>query len=193
MTAGPSWRKRGFCRSMRFEERHVSRIGAIERLLATAAYHHVENELVAVFIGIDAERADLISLLRLVRIIEGEANERRLAVAAFDGGELGDLRLGIRRHPARVADAREVGKRLLLIAVIKHLDIDQRVGGGEARSVWHHDLDFVLPACLLIDLPTFRRRQHELIRSATLLAARLQKFLHFRTCGGGGTSEKNGA
>ena len=95
MTAGPIPRKRGFCYSMRFEERHVSRIGAIERLLAAAAHHHVENELVAVFIGIDAERADLVGLLRLVWIIEGEANKRRLTVAAFDGGELGDLRLGI--------------------------------------------------------------------------------------------------
>ena len=65
MTAVPIPRKRGFCHSMRFEERHVSCIGAIERLLAAAAHHHVENELVAVFIGIDAERADLVGLLRL--------------------------------------------------------------------------------------------------------------------------------
>jgi hypothetical protein len=171
---------------------HVSRIGALQRLLAAAAHHHVENELVTVFVGIHAERADLIGLLRLVRIIERKANERRLAVAAFDGGELGDFRLGIRRHPTRIADAREIGKRLLLIAVIKHLHIDQRVGGGEARSVWHHDLDFVLPAGLLVDRPTVRRGQHELIGRAKLLAARVKKFLHFRA-GRGAAKHRRGA
>ena len=69
--------------------------------------------------------------------------------------------------------AREVGKRLLLIAVIKHLHVDQRLCGGEARSVWHHDLDFVLPAGLLVDRPTVRRSEHELIGRAKLLAARI--------------------
>src|SRR4029077_15747906 len=110
MTAGRSRRKRGFRSSMRLEKGHVSRIGALQRLLAAAAHHHVENELVTVFVGIDAERADLIGLLRLVGIFKGEANERRLAIAAFDRTELGDLRLGIRRHPARIADARELSK-----------------------------------------------------------------------------------
>src|SRR5438874_11780740 len=117
MTAGRSRRKRGLRYSMRLEKGHVSRIGTLQRLLAAAAHHHVEHELVAVFVGIDTERADLIGLLRLVRIVEGKANERRLAVAAFDWIELGNFRLGIRRYPTRVADARELGKRLLLIAV----------------------------------------------------------------------------
>jgi hypothetical protein len=75
--------------------------------------------------------------------------------------------------------------------VIKHLHIDQRVGGGEARSVWHHYLDFILPAGLLVDRPTVRRGEHELIGRAKLLAARVQKFLHFGA-GRGGVSDQSG-
>src|SRR5271167_1979512 len=85
---GPS----GLRHSMRLEERGVSGVGAIQCRLAVAAHHHVEHEIVAVFIGIHPERADLETLLRLAGIFEDKAQEGGLAVCALDRRQLADLR-----------------------------------------------------------------------------------------------------
>ena len=67
-------------RSMSLEERDVSGVGAIQGRLAVAGHHDIKDEIVAVFIGIHPERADLERLLRLTRIFEGKAQEGGLAI-----------------------------------------------------------------------------------------------------------------
>src|SRR5579872_355443 len=73
-----------FRSSIRLEKRQVSRIRAIEGLLARAAHHDIEHEFVAVLVGIRAERADLVGLLHLARIFHGKAQEGRLAICSLD-------------------------------------------------------------------------------------------------------------
>jgi hypothetical protein len=60
---------------MGLEERDVSGVGAIQGRLAVAGHHDIKDEVVAVFIGIHPERAELERLLRLTRIFEGKAQE----------------------------------------------------------------------------------------------------------------------
>jgi len=88
---------------MGLEERGVSGVGAIQCRFAVAAHHDIKNESVAVFVGIDPERADLEGLLRLARIFEGKAQKGGLAVGALDGRQVGDLRPRISGEPARIA------------------------------------------------------------------------------------------
>jgi hypothetical protein len=64
---------------MRLEECGVSGVRAIQGRFAVGAHHDIKNEIVAVFVGIDPERADLESLLRLGRIFEGKAQKGGLA------------------------------------------------------------------------------------------------------------------
>ena len=88
MTAPATPRKRAF-HSMRLEECGVNGVGAIQGRFAVAAHHDIKNEIVAVFVGIDPERADLERLLRLGRIFEGKAQKGRLAVCALDRRQFG--------------------------------------------------------------------------------------------------------
>ncbi len=92
-------------RSMRLQKRGVSGVGAIQGRLAVAA-HDIKHEIVAVFVGIDPERADLERLLRLAPIFKGKAQEGGLAVFALDRRQVGNFRPRIGGKPARIACAR---------------------------------------------------------------------------------------
>src|SRR5689334_3118773 len=60
------------------------------------------------------------------------------------------------------------------------LNVNQRLGGGEALSFRHHDLYLVLGRRFGVEDPAVRRREHERVGGAKLLSgAGIEKFLHF--------------
>src|ERR1700745_1915885 len=107
MTAPATPRKRAF-HSMRLEECGVSGLGAIQCRFAVAAHHDIKNEIVAVFVGIDPERADLEGLLRLGWIFEGKTQKGSVAVCAFARRQVSDLRSRFPGEPARIVQTREI-------------------------------------------------------------------------------------
>ncbi len=71
--------------------------------------------------GVDAEGADLIGLLFLARILEGEGRKPGLPLGARDSGKLADLGVFHGCAPASIADLGKVLERLLFVAMIKTL------------------------------------------------------------------------
>ena len=84
------------------------------------------------------------------------------------------------------ACACEVGQRLLLVRLIEHLHVNQRLGSGEALSLRNHDLHFVLSSRFGVEHPAIRRGEDQLVGRAKLLlrGAVVHNFEHFRLCRG---------
>jgi hypothetical protein len=121
------------------EERGVGGVGAIQCRLAIAGHHDIKNEIVAVFVGIHPERADFIGLLRLSWIFKGKAQEGGLAVCALDCRQFADLCCRVGGESARIAQAREIGERLLLVGLIEHLDVDQLVRVRVSKFIYQQN------------------------------------------------------